>query len=740
MDFDKLNNQQLQAATFDGKHLLVLAGAGTGKTRTIIARAIYLLQNGADPHRIKILSFTRKSAQEIAERIKIESSGLPEAKKMTGSTFHSWCMELIMRYSDAFGLQGYSCIDEDDRETAIKLVIGRLYGGKKEIKLKGKNGGRLKASTISEVYSYSINTRCNLTTAIKTKMYPLMHGEEIDKLVEEARVVITEIIKGYIEYKVEHRYLDYDDMLSAVATLLKKNEKLRNLIAAQYDHILVDEMQDTNPLQWMLLESFFDNCHLFCVGDDAQSIYAFRGADFQSVHSFKQRVPDALVYKLEENYRSTQEILDLSNWLLDESPLCYDKKLHAYRGTGLMPEMHVVDGDWEEAEFVTEDILDNIEEGKFYRDHMVLTRSAYLARKVEAACISKKIPYQLFGGTGLMKSAHIRDVVAAMRIISNYRDELAWTRYLTLWDGVGEVTAAKLIGHLLLCDNINDCVSIVKGARLKNTEAYKALDAICSLNSNPSAAIDILVEIMESILKKKYDNWDLRKKDFVALKLVASKSLNISEFVTDYILDPSAEITIKFDTEVENDKITISTIHSAKGLESEVCYILNVAPESYPSLHATTFDEVEEERRCLYVALTRAKDELHLMARSMSRMGFTGDAREYNQIEVGRRITSHNKDCKRGVVSDINLVEGKTFISFCIDGSCDVYSLDEQQFLKEFSLLSKSEEAGMNYFFNNLPPEMVIYSGKVKGGLMTYATDIPANESSWNPLDDFNFS
>ena len=371
---------------------------------------------------------------------------------------------------------------------------------------------------------------------------------------------------------------------------------------------------------------------------------------------------------------------------------------------------------------------------------MVLTRSAYLARKVEAACISKKIPYQLLGGTGLMKSAHIRDVVAAMRIISNYRDELAWTRYLTLWDGVGEVTAAKLIGHLLLCDNINDCVSIVKEARLKNTEAYKALSAICSLNTNPSAAIDVLVEIMESILKKKYDNWDLRKKDFIALKLVASKSLNISEFVTDYILDPSAEITIKFDTEVENDKITISTIHSAKGLESEVCYILNVAPESYPSLHATTFDEVEEERRCLYVALTRAKDELHLMARSMSRKGFTGAAREYNQIEVGRRITSHNKDCKRGVISDINLVEGKTIISFCIDGSCDVYSLYEQQFLKEFSLLSKSEEAGMNYFFNNLPPEMVIYSGKVKGELMTYATDIPANESSWNPLDDLNFS
>lgn len=740
MDFDKLNTQQFQAATFDGKHLLVLAGAGTGKTRTIIARAIYLLQNGIDPHRIKILSFTRKSAQEIAERIKIESSGLPVAKKMTGSTFHSWCMELIMKYSDAFGLQGYSCIDEDDRETAIKLIIGRLYGGKKEIKLKNKNAGRLKAGTISEVFSYSINTRCNLTTAIKAKMFPLMHGEEIDKLAEEVRGIIAEIIKRYIEYKVEHRYLDYDDMLLVVATMLKKTENLRNHISSQYDHILVDEMQDTNPLQWMLLESFFDNSRLFCVGDDAQSIYAFRGADFQSIHSFKNRVPDAQVYKLEENYRSTQEILDLSNWLLKESPLNYDKNLHSFRGAGLMPEMHVVNGDWEEAELVTEDILENIQEGKSYWDHMVLTRSAYLARKVEAACISKKIPYKLFGGTGLMKSAHIRDVVAAMRIISNYRDELAWTRYLTLWDGVGEVTAANLIGYLLMCDNINDCVDIVKHANLKNEETYKALEAICTLESNPSEAISVLVDIMENVLRKRYDNWDLRKKDFSALKIVAAKSLNISDFVTDYILDPSAEITTKYDSEVDNDKITISTIHSAKGLESSVCYILNVAPESYPSLHATTLDEVEEERRCLYVALTRAKDELHLISRAESRMGIVRSPRDFNKLEVGKRIKSRNTD-RKGVVLDLASVKSKTVVSYCIDGSNDVYTLNERQFNKDFSILSKSEEAGLNYFFNNLPPELVNMSCKVIGSqAVNQHIDIDSTENRWNPMDDFNFS
>lgn len=740
MDFDKLNKEQFQAATFRGKHLLVLAGAGTGKTRTIIARAVHLLQNGTDPHRIKILSFTRKSAQEIAERIKIESSGLPQAKQMTGSTFHSWCMEMIMRYSEAFGLQGYSCIDEDDRETAIKLVIGRLYGGKKEVKLSGKHGQRLKAGTISEVYSYSVNTRCNLTTAIKMKMFPLMHGEEIDKLTEEARGVISEIIKGYIEYKREHRYLDYDDMLSAVASLLKRNDHLRELISSQYEHILVDEMQDTNPLQWMLLESFFDRCHLFCVGDDAQSIYAFRGADFQSIHSFKRRVPDAQVYKLEENYRSTQEILDLSNWLLDESPLSYDKRLHANRGEGLMPQMHMVNGEWEEAEFITNDILDNIEEGKEYREHMVLTRAIYQARKVEAACISKKIPYQIFGGTGLMKSAHVRDVVAAMRVIANFKDELAWTRYLTLWDGVGEVTAANLIGNILLCDDISDCISIVQGARLKNVEAYKALEAICTLDSNPSEAIDILVEIMEGILKKRYENWDLRKRDFSALKLVAKKAVNISDFVTDYILDPSAEITLKFDTEVDNDKITISTIHSAKGLESEVCYILNVAPESYPSLHATTFDEVEEERRCLYVALTRAKDELHLMSRSISRFGLVNSPRDFNTIEIGRRITSRRDEHIKGTVTDVNQSSERVMISYCIDGESIPHTTDEKEFKKRFSILSKNEEAGMNYFFNNLPPELVYMPNPEKDKSKSFGSVSTPASSGWDPFDEFNFS
>jgi hypothetical protein len=339
-----------------------------------------------------------------------------------------------------------------------------------------------------------------------------------------------------------------------------------------------------------------------------------------------------------------------------------------------------------------------------------------------------------------MKSAHVRDVVAAMRVIANFKDELAWTRYLTLWDGVGEVTAANLIGNILLCDDISDCISIVQGARLKNVEAYKALEAIYTLDSNPSEAIDILVEIMEGILKKRYENWDLRKRDFSALKLVAKKAVNISDFVTDYILDPSAEITLKFDTEVDNDKITISTIHSAKGLESEVCYILNVAPESYPSLHATTFDEVEEERRCLYVALTRAKDELHLMSRSISRFGLINSPRDFNTIEIGRRITSLRDEHIKGIVTDVNQSSESVMISYCIDGESIPHTTDEKEFKKRFSILSKNEEAGMNYFFNNLPPELVYMPNPEKDKSKSFGSVSTPASSGWDPFDEFNFS
>lgn len=696
----KLNKQQLAAATYNGKHLLVLAGAGTGKTRTIIARAIHLISNGVNPNRIKILSFTKKSANEIATRIKIEGDSIPQAKYISGSTFHSWCMELITRFGCEFGLEGYSCIDEDDRESAISIAIGNLCN-KKTIKYENL---KLDKSVISDIYSYAVNTRQNLSSSIKAKLFQLSTGEDIDTKISNIKEIISPIIENYIKYKHTHKYIDYDDMLMAVAKILKQNDGLRKYISSLYDHILIDEMQDTNPLQWMLIESFMENCHLFCVGDDAQSIYGFRGADFKSIHSFVDRVPNSEVYKLEENYRSTQEILDLSNWLLDESPLKYDKHLFAYRGKGEKPVMQYVNDDWEEAELITDGIIKNVRIGKKkYKDHMVLTRSAYGARLIEAACISKKIPYLVFGGTTLIRSAHIRDVLSALRVLSNFRDELAWMRYLMLWEGVGEVTASAVIHKMLNCSSFTECINVVKLSKLKNKLAHKLLEDISTLQYHPDKAIDIAVDALAEILAHRYDNWGARKNDFSALKAVANQATDISSFITEYILDPIAELSKVLEKNDDNDKVVISTIHSAKGLEAEICYVINVTPGMFPSAKAETDEEIEEERRCLYVAMTRAKNVLHLFCRHKSSSAFR------ESKDTGRKIKSIKDEKIKGYIcgkkSELDKNDEEiVYISFKI-GDKPVLKMEETKFWEKFKI-DNSDNKDDAFFFNGLPDSL----------------------------------
>ena len=740
MDFDNLNKQQLAAATYNGKHLLVLAGAGTGKTRTIIARALHLISTGVQPSRIKILSFTKKSAQEIANRIKIEGAKMPEAKQVSGSTFHSWCMDLITRYGSAFGLEGYSCIDEEDRTSAIDIVIGNLYN-KKKIQV-GKE--QIKGSQLSDIYSYAVNTRQNLSTAIKMKLYPMQEGELVDINVRRIKELIEPVIRGYIEYKRSRRYIDYDDMLMAVATILKQNVELKTFVSSLYDHILIDEMQDTNPLQWLLLESFMENCHLFCVGDDAQSIYAFRGADFKSIHSFVDRVPNSDVYKLEENYRSTQEILDLSNWLLDESPLNYDKHLFAHRGKGQKPVMQFVNNDWEEAEFITDNILSNIADGLSYKSHMVLSRTILGTRKVEAACISKKIPNVIFGGTGLLRTRHVRDVVSALRIIANFRDELAWIRYLKLWQGVGDVMASALIEKMFAYSTLPECIDVIKSANLKDDGAYKLLEELIPLEHSPEEAISVSVKRLDNTLSRLYKSeqwdWDSRKKDFDALKLVAKQSNNISSFITEYILDPVAELSKVLAAEDDNDKVTISTIHSAKGLEADICYVVGVMPGMFPSHKAESEDDIEEERRCLYVALTRAKDKLYLMTSLKSNSAIRGNR------DVARRIVEIDDETNTGLLCGIvhkrneqREVES-TAVLYKLDSTGhQTFQMEESEFWEKYKRAAMQHDEERAYFFNNLPENLVEKVMAERQGMPQPRFPKRAAKE-FSPFDNFDFS
>lgn len=755
MDFNNLNKEQRAAVEYSGKHALVIAGAGTGKTRTIIARAIFLINNAIRPDRIKILSFTKKSANEIINRIRLESEGNALVNNLSGSTFHSWCMDIITSYPDAFGLKGFSTIDEDDRIQAFSLILGRIYG-KKKIRIDDRC--KVDPNNLVEIYSYEVNTRCSLSDAIKAKV-DILDQTSIEKI----KSIATEIIREYMTYKKEHRYIDYDDMLMVVAKAMHLNEGLRSFICGQYEHILVDEAQDTNPLQWYLLENFYDYSHLFLVGDDAQSIYGFRGADFKSIHTFIDRVKDSTLFQLSENYRSTQEILDLSNWLLEQSPLKYNKRLVAHRGLGEKPIMYHLRPEWETAEVITNTILQGRAKGKRWNDYLVLSRSAYKIRTLEAACLQRNIPYAFFGGTALMKSAHIRDIVSALRIIENFKDELAWTRFLTLFPGIGEVYAAKLIDSLISSIDLTSAISFLYGHE-KCEIAHNVLSSLKNLKSKPGEAARVALEGLEQLLSKKYDNWELRKRDFDALFLVADKSNSISSFVTEYLLDPIADYGVIVSGSEIKDTVTISTIHSAKGLEADTCFILNVSGADWPTEKAKTFDEIEEERRCLYVALTRAKNKLYLMStpslQSIIGVSSSSIRTSINRKPniIGKNFVSKEEESLTGKVlriaypSEVKNIGG-TFSHHVSDDTLYAIQLSggkieimsRKEIIEKFAIIEKQIDDSQRYFFNRLPSNLIIdkYIDNARRETNSSGYEYSENEigsvDSNTILDDFNF-
>lgn len=482
-----LNEYQKRAAEYGGKHLLVLAGAGTGKTKTIVARAEYLLRSGVQPKKIAILSFTRKSAREIAERLKMSVSGDVDKRNITGRTFHSWCNEIMHFYPDHFPHHSYTPLDEDDRLSAMALAIGK--------NLRDSTNEKIGKETVTAIYSFAVNTLCSLSDAIYQVRYlnSDKEDEQIKKRIEDDKQLIAPIIRKYIEYKRERRYIDYDDMLSVVAETLKKNKLVRDAVTSRYEYVLVDEMQDTNPLQYELLKSFVERSHLFGVGDDAQSIYSFRGADFKTIHSFVDIIPESETYKLELNYRSTQEILDLSNWVLKQSPLNYDKKLVAHRGSGEKPYLVHTEDDWEQANIIKDEILRHVSEGGKYRDNMVLGRSTWSLSKVEGAFLANRIPYIKLGGSSLMQSAHVRDVVSSMRIAANIYDEIAWIRYLQMWNGIGDVKAAKIISELIVLDSFERMIQSLQESTIKGLveEVSTTLKSVRHFLNNPAEAMKL---------------------------------------------------------------------------------------------------------------------------------------------------------------------------------------------------------------------------------------------------------
>ncbi|WP_151801765.1 ATP-dependent helicase [Acinetobacter guillouiae] len=614
---NELNPQQKQAATTETKHSLVLAGAGCGKTKTIVARAAYLIDQGIPANQIQILTFTRRSASEIVARVELALGD--QAKGLRASTFHTFCMYLLRRVPKAFGLDQFSIIDRDDQ-----LMLFRLIRGKDD----KKNPNALpKPQQLCDLYSFARNTRQKLSLALEKQLPEFLDDKD----------QIAEIMKEYETRKRARSFLDYDDILAVVAYALAQSDGLADYVAGLCQYMLVDEMQDTNPLQWAILEPLKDKTSLFCVGDDAQSIYGFRGADFENIHHFKERVPDAEIFKLEKNYRSTQEILDFSNWLLDQSSIHYDKKLEAYRGDGIKPRMHVFPNEFDEAKWIAIDIKErHLLEGSAWNDHMVLVRSAFAARHIEAAFIQANVPYRFIGGMKLLETAHVKDLLSLLRVIANPLDDIAWMRFLTLWNGVGDVGASKLAQQLLLDADIEKITEkLEKFGRIPDNTLL-IMKQMSVLKTEVEACVKLGVEAILNQLEENYakKDWHKRVGDFDLVKQLASKHTQLSEFLEEYVLDPVSISEIE--RQSQDDVVTLITIHSAKGTEQKVCYVANVSAGQYPNARAQgNFDEVEEERRVLYVALTRAQNELILTKQNLSFWAHT------QTDEQGRKIESY---------------------------------------------------------------------------------------------------
>ena len=583
--------------------MLVLAGAGTGKTRTIIARAAHLIERRVPPWRILLLTFTRRAAREMVDRLGHLVGS--ETAKLPAGTFHHFCLQTMRRMADAFGIRGATVIDRDDQVQLMKLIRSEI---------KGRDKAFPKAAELVNLCSFARNTLQPMESYLE------LHSEYDDATIQ----TIDEISKIYDHKKRQNDYLDYDDILFRFVDKLQADSELRNHLRGMYDHILVDEMQDTNPLQWQILEGLRDPAQLFCVGDDAQSIYAFRGADFRNVHAFTDRIPESAVLHLEENYRSTQGILDLSNWLLDNSSIPYDKKLRANRKEMSTPLLANFNTDLQEARWVADDLLTRHSAGLSWREIMIITRTGYGARAVESIMVEKDIPYQFIGGASLLQAAHVKDLLCLVRAGISHSDELAWARYLTLWPKIGNVTAGRLIEGMKQQPNMDEALSFLAKKLKGRPEIVEPPKNVRERLDAPTEALETAANALVPFLESKYDNWRTRIRDFDLLIRLADNHRSINAFLETYTLDPVSVTSVQ--QMGQSDVVTLTTVHSAKGTEAPICYLIRVEPGMYPHQRSRGSDaEQEEERRILYVAMTRAQDEL-IITRTYSPFGFSSSS------------------------------------------------------------------------------------------------------------------
>ncbi|MEM9081379.1 MAG: UvrD-helicase domain-containing protein [Verrucomicrobiota bacterium] len=623
-----LNEEQYAAVTSKPGAALVIAGAGSGKTRTLTYRVAFLLDQGVNPKDILLLTFTNKAAKEMLERVR---ELVPQdLSTLWGGTFHSIGNRILRRHADELGFtRSFSILDRDDQKSLMNGVVGGL-----DIDTKMRRFP--KSDVLGTMFSLMRNTGETLEEIIEYR-YPYF---------EEWAEEISQVEAAYQKKKVEVNSMDFDDLLILTLELLQKNEELRELYQKRFRYVLVDEFQDTNYVQSELIDLLVaKHKSLMVVGDDAQSIYSWRGADMDNILGFPDRYEGAAVFKIETNYRSVPEILDLSNEALRANKKQFAKNLRAAREGGSAPPALVpIEDPTMQAQFVAQRMLELRDEGVELEEMAVLYRAHHQSLEIQMELTNRGIPFQVTSGLRFFEQAHIKDVAAFIRLVVNRKDEVSFKRMVLMLPGVGAVGAEKLWKAWVKTgwpgeENPPEKFSeemlkfpVPKKSGVHWEQLCFTLDELVHGGefARPSEMIySVLEGAYDEVLKNNFDNYEHRRNDIEQLMSYAEGFEDIEEFLAQLSLMGSVdgEPTGKKE-EVDPEQVTLSSIHQAKGLEYKVVFVIWLTDGMFPNgriIEADDEDMMEEERRLFYVAITRAKDELYLTYPQINPKSYTGD-------------------------------------------------------------------------------------------------------------------
>ncbi|MFZ2978200.1 MAG: ATP-dependent helicase, partial [Candidatus Magasanikiibacteriota bacterium] len=605
IDFQQeLNDEQLKVVTNGDGPCLVLAGAGSGKTRTITYRVAYLSEQDVKPENILLVTFTNKAAREMLERVKVLTGGdihLPWA-----GTFHHIGYRLLKKYATLIGYKNnFSVLDSEDSLDLIKLCLKNEGIDRKEKRFPSP-------AVVQAIISYARNSETTIADVLDLKYEHFLYISDI----------IVRIAEDYQKRKIAANVMDFDDLLVNWYMLLVKEQGVRSKLAEQFEYILVDEYQDTNKIQASiinLLASKHNN--LLVVGDDAQSIYSFRAADIQNILAFEKKYSQAKIFKLETNYRSTPDILDLANDIIANNLKQYEKNLKAINTNFTKPELIAFASQAEEAQFIVQRIKELENEGIDLNKIAVLFRAAYHSQALEMELVKRGVDYDYRGGVRFFDRAHVKDVLAYLRIINNIADEVAWRRVLNMQIGIGPTWAERILSLIIQNPELANDLSHV-GAQLPAKaqvgwndflQIYERLMLV--ENKNPG---DLILAVLESkyteYIENEYPDYRERLEDIKQLSLFSKNETELDKFLAEATLQENfRSLTPGQSLKEREEKIVLSTIHQAKGLEWEAVFVLGLSAGQFPNDRALRErDGIEEERRLFYVAVTRAKKYLYL--------------------------------------------------------------------------------------------------------------------------------